>query len=183
MRIAVTNLRKLYLWDIDADFSREQWGPHWEAVSKAGGAQIERRHRRKDGTVFPVEISSHQVFLNNQLHHVAYVRDISKRRKTDDELRFFKHAIDTSPEGVFWMTQDGTFIYVNDRACESLGYTREELFKMHLWDIDPTFPPERWASHWVEMRTHPVSPDRDRSPPQGRNDLPHRGFGFPPALR
>ena len=58
---------------------------------------------------------------------------------------FFKHAIDTAPEGVFWMTQDGTFIYVNDRACESLGYTREELLKMHLWDIDPTFPPERWA--------------------------------------
>jgi PAS domain S-box-containing protein len=146
-------LTQLRLWDIDVDFSREQWGAHWEAVSKAGGAQLERRHRRKDGTVFPVEISSHQVFLNNQKHHVAYVRDISKRRKTDDELRFFKHAIDTAPEGVFWMTQNGVFIYVNDRACKSLGYTREELLKMHLWDIDPTFPPERWAAHWVEMRT------------------------------
>ena len=146
-------LMQLHLWDIDADFSREQWAAHWEAVGKAGGAQLERRHRRKDGTLFPVEISSSQVLLSQQKHHVAYVRDISRRKERDEELRFFKHAIDTSPEAVFVMTQEGGFLFVNDQACSSLGLAREDLLKMRIWDIDPSFPPERWASHWEEMRT------------------------------
>ena len=146
-------LMRLHLWDIDADFAREQWAAHWEAVGKAGGAHIERRHRRKDGSLFPVEISSSQVMLNRQKHHVAYARDITRRKKTDEELRFFKHAIDHSPEGVCLMAQAGDFIYVNDQACRSLGYRREEILKLHLWDIDPAFPPERWAAHWEEMRT------------------------------
>ena len=146
-------LMRLHLWDIDADFAREQWAAHWETVGKAGGAHLERRHRRKDGSLFPVEISSNQVMLNRQKHHVAFVRDISRRKQTDEDLRFFKHAIDTSPDGVFLMPRDGGFIYVNDQACRSLGYPREELLKMHLWDIDPAFTPERWRAHWEDMRT------------------------------
>jgi len=146
-------LLQLHLWDIDADFKREQWEPHWEAVGRAGGARLERLHRRKDGTVFPVEISSSQVVFDQQKHHVAYVRDISRRKKTDEELRFFKHAIDTSPDGVFLMPENGGFTYVNDQACRSLGYTREELLQMHLWDIDPDFTPQRWQAHWEAMRT------------------------------
>jgi PAS domain S-box-containing protein len=78
-------LMQLHLWDIDADFSREQWGPHWKAVGQAGGAHLERRHRRKDGTLFPVEISSSQVVLNRQKHHVAFVRDISERVRANEE--------------------------------------------------------------------------------------------------
>ena len=148
-------LMQLHLWDIDADFTCEQWETHWERVGKAGGAHLERRHRRKDGTIFPVEISSNQVMLNRQRHHVAYVRDITRRKKTDEELRFFKHAIDNSPEGVFLLARDGGFIYVNDQVCRSLGYSREEILELHLWDINPTFPPERWSTHWEEMRTVP----------------------------
>ena len=149
-------LQQLHIWDIDIHFSQEQWKPHWEKVSDAGGAHIERMHRRKDGTVFPVEISSTHIFLNRKEFHVAYARDISQRKKTDKDLRFFKHAIDTSLEGVFQMDQGGGFTYVNDQACRSLAYTREELQRLHIWDIDPSFTPERWMAHWNAMRTAKV---------------------------
>ena len=146
-------LMRLHLWDIDADFKREQWEDHWQAVGESGGARLERRHKRKDGTVFPVEITSRHILLNRQKHHVAYVRNISERKKTYNALRFFKHAMDTSPDGVFLMSQNGAFSYVNDQACRSLGYSRDEFLEMRLWDIDPDFPPERWSDHWKEMRT------------------------------
>lgn len=71
----------------------------------------------------------------------------------DETLRFFQYAIDASPDGVFWMGRDGGFVYVNEQACRSLGYSREELLNLHLWDIDPTFSPSRWSAHWKEMRT------------------------------
>ncbi|MDC4228036.1 MAG: response regulator [Candidatus Manganitrophus sp.] len=43
------------------------------------------------------------------------------------------------------MTRDAGFSYVNEQACRSLGYTRDELLNLKLWDIDPVFPKERWA--------------------------------------
>lgn len=146
-------LMQLRLWDIDPHFPPERWGPHWEDMRKSGSRLINTIHQRKDGTVLPVEVSAKHVLFDNQEHHVANVRDISDRKKAQDTLQFFQYAIDESPDGAFWMGRDGGFLYVNDQACRSLGYTREELLEMHLWDIDPTFPPDRWSAHWEEMRT------------------------------
>ena len=66
---------------------------------------------------------------------------------------FFIHAIEISPEAVFWVAADGHFTYVNKAACESLGYSREELLSMHLWEVDPDYPKERWSDHWDNLKT------------------------------
>jgi PAS domain S-box-containing protein len=50
------------------------------------------------------------------------------------------------------MGPDGRLIYVNDRTCEALGYSREELLSMKIQEINPEFPPERWPYHWDELR-------------------------------
>ena len=43
-------------------------------------------------------------------------------------------------------------IDVNDAACESLGYTREELLNMYVWEFDPDFSPEAWFPMWERLR-------------------------------
>jgi PAS domain S-box-containing protein len=50
------------------------------------------------------------------------------------------------------MGPDAKFIYVNDLACRSLGYTRDELLTMAVPDIDPDFPVDVWPDHWNRMR-------------------------------
>lgn len=55
------------------------------------------------------------------------------------ELRFTRFAIDRASIQVFWLTRDQRIIYVNDAACRSLGYTREELTRMSISDIDPWY--------------------------------------------
>ena len=67
-------------------------------------------------------------------------------------MRFTQFAIDRTADSVFWMTPDGKFIYVNDAACRSLGYTREELLSMTVHDIDPDFPREAWPETWRRVR-------------------------------
>jgi PAS domain S-box-containing protein len=61
-------------------------------------------------------------------------------------------SVDHAPDAVFWMNEDGTFAYANRRACASLGYSADELARLHLWDVDPDFPPDRWATQWRTMR-------------------------------
>lgn len=59
--------------------------------------------------------------------------------ETCAELRFNQFAIERSIVQIFLLTKDQRIIYVNDAACRSLGYTREELKRMSVRDIDPGF--------------------------------------------
>ncbi|MCP4684552.1 MAG: PAS domain S-box protein [bacterium] len=78
--------------------------------------------------------------------------DISERRRVESMLRLTKFAVDHSTNSVFWMKPDGKFIYVNDSACEALGYTREELLSLSLFDIAPPVNRDEWAARYQELR-------------------------------
>jgi two-component system cell cycle sensor histidine kinase/response regulator CckA len=69
-----------------------------------------------------------------------------------DELTAFRFAIEQAPDAVFLIDRTGRFPYVNEQACRSLGYSREELARLYLWEIDPTFPKERWDVEWAGYR-------------------------------
>jgi PAS domain S-box-containing protein len=63
-------------------------------------------------------------------------RDITERKRNERELITLNHAINQSSDAVFLINEKLTFAYVNDAACRSLGYTREELLTMGPSDID-----------------------------------------------
>jgi adenylate cyclase len=47
----------------------------------------------------------------------------------------FRRLVELAPDAVFVHGLDGRFAYVNDAACASLGYSRDELLTMHPWDF------------------------------------------------
>lgn len=73
-------------------------------------------------------------------------------KETVQALRFTQFAVDRSVDQAFWMTNDGHFFYVNDAACNLLGYTRDEMVTMSVPDIDPTCPPEKVVHNWQVLR-------------------------------
>ena len=81
-------------------------------------------------------------------------QEIDERQKAEETLRFTQFSVDKAADAAFWMGPDARFIYVNDAACHSLGYTREELLSMTVHDIDPDFPTEVWPDHWKEVKKH-----------------------------
>ena len=50
------------------------------------------------------------------------------------------------------ISPEGRFLDANEEACQALGYSREELLTLAVWDIDPDFPRDRWPEHWRELR-------------------------------
>jgi PAS domain S-box-containing protein len=76
-------------------------------------------------------------------------RDIRESERT---MRFTQFALDHTADAAFWTTPDSRFIYVNEAACQSLGYSRKELLSMNVHDIDPKFPKKAWAEHWQNLR-------------------------------
>lgn len=86
-------------------------------------------------------------FINQEL-----LTEIAERKRVEDVLRLTQFSVDNTGDAAFWMGPDAKFTYVNDTACSSLGYSREELLSMTVHDIDPNFPAAAWPEHWQEVR-------------------------------
>jgi PAS domain S-box-containing protein len=86
-------------------------------------------------------------FINQEL-----LAEIAERKRVEDVLRLTQFSVDNTGDAAFWMGPDAKFIYVNDKACSSLGYSSEELLSMTVHDIDPDFPAAAWPEHWQEVR-------------------------------
>ena len=106
-----------------------------------GGEAItfETRHRRKDGTSFPVEVRLGQ-FEQGGRRYLCLVRDITERKQAEDALREseqrFRSFVDHATDGFFLLDDRQAVLDVNRQACESLGYRREEMIGMRPRDFD-----------------------------------------------
>ena len=100
---------------------------------------FETRHRRKDGSSFPVEIRQGH-FEQDGHRFLCLVRDISGRKRAQDELRAsearFRTFVDYATDAFFLVDDNSTILDVNRQACDSLGYTRDELIGKHRSDFD-----------------------------------------------
>jgi PAS domain S-box-containing protein len=98
---------------------------------------FETRHRRKDGTSFPVEVRVGH-FEQGGRRFLSLARDITDRKRAEDELRAseerFRILVDHASDAFFLYNEDGAVLDVNRQACESLGYRRDELIGMTAFD-------------------------------------------------
>ncbi len=68
--------------------------------------------------------------------------DVTQRRRDVRKLVLLNRALNASSDAAFLLNEQGRFVYVNDAACRSLGYSREELQAMGPQDIDAGLSPE-----------------------------------------
>jgi PAS domain S-box-containing protein len=82
--------------------------------------------------------------------------DITVRKKAEEDLRRseerFRSLIDQAADAIFVHDFNGRFLDVNQQACTSLGYTRDELLSMCVTDVDPdTVPRGDSAKFWSNL--------------------------------
>lgn len=100
----------------------------------------ELRHKRKDGSLFPVELSSSLFRLSNgELRASLILRDITARRQAEAKLKESEERLQFALRGADlgmwdWNIVTGKLV-VNDRWAEMLGYSREEIeATAHMWE-------------------------------------------------
>jgi PAS domain S-box-containing protein len=82
---------------------------------------------RKDGTRFPYEIHVGMVTLDEGPATLAFVRDITERKKTEEELRRLSIAIEQAAEDIIITDPEGVIQYVNPAFETITGYSRAEV--------------------------------------------------------
>jgi two-component system cell cycle sensor histidine kinase/response regulator CckA len=99
---------------------------HIAAALEAGGALFETTHRRKDGTIFPVEVSARGVVEGGTRFIVSVVRDIGSRRQqlaalAESEERY-RRLFEASPDGVVVLGPDGRIVSANTQQARMYRY-------------------------------------------------------------
>lgn len=124
-------LSGMCIFDLDADESADDIAARTRHVMAQGTARFEARHRRKDGSIFEVEISL-QYEPDDGGQIVAFVRDITERKRAEEKLRRSEELLnavqhlskvggwlwDVEQQSMFWTEET---YRIHDYAPDSLG--------------------------------------------------------------
>ncbi|MEI6332905.1 MAG: PAS domain S-box protein [Pseudanabaena sp. ELA645] len=140
-------LSKLHVSQIHPPDALQAVREHFQTVVQGMAApMLESLVLRKDGSQVPVEITGSRIELEGTFIAQGIFRDISDRKRIEaalvDSEKRYRALFNHKSEAVFInsFTETGkpsNFIEVNQTACESLGYSREELLTMGPGDIMP----------------------------------------------
>lgn len=104
-------------------------------------ASGEKRFIRNDGTVVWARrsLAVARDDAGNPQYVISVVEDISERKQTEDALRASEETLratfSQAGVGIFISAPDQRYLQVNDKYCDMLGYTREELLRMSITDV------------------------------------------------
>ncbi|CDZ78455.1 Cyclic di-GMP phosphodiesterase Gmr [Legionella massiliensis] len=141
----------MFVWQWDPFFPQEVWPAFWHEFIDKKQLHFETQHRKKTGEVFPVEIRAHLFVKDNENYILAFVNDITHRKKTESELlahkvhleriieskneelkksiellKLHKELVDIH-SSLCITDASGKITYVNNLYCQLSGYTRDEL--------------------------------------------------------
>ena len=150
-----------------------------DTYQKTGQASIigigrEEMARRKDGTLFPIDLAVSETKMGGEVYYTGVVRDISRRKAAEKALRESEEryalAMRGTDEGLWdWNVKSKT-VYVSPRLAEILGRSVEDLARAETWRA--LIHPEDWDGYrqalvdhlkgrtdflWIEFRV--VCPD------------------------
>ena len=111
-----------------------------EKAMRQGFHFYEWTHRRIGGEEFPTEVLLTRMVEGGKVVIQATIRDITERKRAEDELRAskqrFQAVFEQASVGVMIAEGvQGRFVNVNRRFCEIMGYSAEELLQRTSADI------------------------------------------------
>ncbi|MEO0988508.1 MAG: PAS domain S-box protein, partial [Cyanobacteria bacterium J06639_14] len=100
--------------------------------------------RNTQGKLRTVLFSAETVQLNGETCILSVTNDISERKAAEEALREseqrFRTLVEQATDALFVVDTDGRFLDVNQEACHTLGYSREELLQLSVSDIQKFVP-------------------------------------------
>src|SRR5208337_244103 len=131
-------ISQLHVWDWDVRWTQEALLERMQ-LADAEGDIFETRHRRKDGTIYDVEICSNGVELAGQKLVFCVCRDISQRKAAEQALRerehYFRSLLVNLHEDILVIDRSHKIIDSNKDFLYVIGQKREELVGRHCFDV------------------------------------------------
>ena len=129
-------------------------------VARQGGGESDWVHQRRDGTLFPAEISIAVAEQDGQPVFHGIVRDVSERKEAEARLRqseqHFRAIWQTSRDAILTMDARGRWIDCNPAAVAMFGFPdRQSLLGASLESLSPESQPDGRCSREVIAELKP----------------------------
>jgi PAS domain S-box-containing protein len=125
--------------DVEADETPAEVAANLRRITEKGKARFERRQRRKDGTLADLDVSVNFISTHGG-RYVCFLRDVTERKRDEAALREseeeLRTILKTTMEGFYLADLQGRFLEVNDTFCRMTGYSRDELLRMSIPDLE-----------------------------------------------
>jgi len=111
--------------------------------------------RRKDGSQVDVEYSIAQIPDKHPLEVVAVARDITERKRVEQELRQseanYRMLVESSPDGIISVDAKVRVTDCNEGICQLLGYPREEIKGKDFRNLLAKTLPDKLAFYYDQL--------------------------------
>lgn len=113
---------------------------HQTGHAKIIGIGREVAGRRKDSTIFPMDLSVSEVRLADRRIFTGFVRDITERKLAEKTLLHYAALVESSDDAIIGKTLDGYITSWNKGAETIFGFKSDEAVGKHISLI---IPPDR----------------------------------------
>ena len=137
--------------------SRADYPGLWELV-KAGQREtpMEREFRRADGTLVPIESTAKYIKTGDREFACNFIRDISRRKEREDELRRVHYALENAADGVAWCDKHGRIVEANFMVGILTGRPREDLIGRPAGEMLQGIDEKVYETIWSVLKTRTV---------------------------
>ena len=98
---------------------------------------FETVHKRKDGSIFPVEVSARGAKFAGKPIIVSVVRDVSERKRAEEIRSSLASIVEYSHDALLKVSLDGTILVWNKSAERVYGYTAAETVGKNISILIP----------------------------------------------
>lgn len=146
------NLRELLAPEVRASLDEQM-----KSLGERQGLLFESTHQRKDGTAFPVEVSSRLIEVEGQNFFQSIVRDITERKRAEHALAaeraLLRTIVDSLPDRIYVKDADSRFVLNNISHIRALGVQSQEQV---TGKTDFDFRPRDLAARYLADDRHVI---------------------------
>ncbi len=147
-------LLSMRISDVECKETRVATVDHIKKVIDQGEDRFESKHRRKDGSIFNVEVSvQYRQIEGGRL--VVFLQDITERKRVENKLKeneqFLSDIIENNGALIYVKDREGRYELVNKKFEESTGYHREMLIGKTDIEMFPGDTGKNFRTHDIEV--------------------------------
>jgi PAS domain S-box-containing protein len=150
---SMEEVHQLYVWDWDSQWTREALLEMIRTVDDSGD-HFETRHRRKDGTLLDVEISTNGTVYRGQKLVFCVCRDITERKKAETEREALISELQDALKEIRTLRGILPLCSFCKKVRNDAGYWEQVdvyIYKHSLADISHSICPDCMKKHYPEM--------------------------------